>query len=163
MIDQNQKNLDGEVSEYEHDTKDADKEVCMSEYPKDTNGKWVRVKGTGVAHTGDVVPLEGIKGPGSANTYFDGYAYEKHVGVPVAPEAKPLIPIIYIMVLVGCIFLGSGIIGFIQTAIGLSIGGLLTLLATVLMLIAFKMSCEEERRNAENAENDSKQNDVKDE
>lgn len=48
----------------------------------------MRVKGTGVAHTGDVVPLEGIKGPGSANTYFDGYAYEKHVGVPVTPKAK---------------------------------------------------------------------------
>lgn len=37
----------------------------------------MRVKGTGVAHTGDVVPLDGIKGPGSANTYFDGYAYNK--------------------------------------------------------------------------------------
>ena len=48
----------------------------------------MRVKDTGVAHTGDVVPLEGIKGPDSANTYFDGYAYEKHVGVPVTPKAK---------------------------------------------------------------------------
>lgn len=33
MIDQNQKNLDGEVSGYEHHVKDIDKEVCMSEYP----------------------------------------------------------------------------------------------------------------------------------
>lgn len=56
----------------------------------------MRVKGTGVAHTGDVVPLDGIKGPGSANTYFDGYAYNKHVGVPVAPKAKPIVRIMFI-------------------------------------------------------------------
>lgn len=56
----------------------------------------MRVNGTGVAHTGDVVPLDGIKGPGSANTYFDGYAYNKHVGVPVAPKAKPIVRIMFI-------------------------------------------------------------------
>lgn len=161
MVDQNQKNLDGEVSEYEHDIKDTDEEVCMSEYPKDTNGKWVRVKGTGVAHTGDVVPLEGIKGPGSANTYFNGYAYEKHVGVPVAPKAKPLIKLMFVCAYPGMACWGLGLAGIIPTAIGLSVGGLLICLSAVCLLVAFKMSCDEERKNAENAENGN--NDVKDE
>lgn len=60
------------------------------QYPKDTNGEWQRVKGTDTVHRGDYVPLEGIKGTGSANIYFDGYAKNKHVEKEAKGKAKIL-------------------------------------------------------------------------
>ncbi len=56
--------------------------------PKDTNGKWVKVKGSGTARTGDYVPLQGMKGPGSANTYFNGYANTKHIEMELMGKTK---------------------------------------------------------------------------
>ena len=122
----------------------------------------MRVKGTGVAHTGDVVPLDGIKGPGSANTYFDGYAYNKHVGVPVAPKAKPIVRIMFICGYPGMFMMLLAAGGIIPKVIGFLIGGLLTFTSCTCLLVAFKMSCDEERKNAEKDSNDVN-NDVKDE
>lgn len=126
----------------------------MSEYLEDTNGKWVRVKGTGVAHTGDVVPLDGIKGPGSANTYFDVYAYNKHVGVPVAPKAKPIVRIMFICGYPGMCMMLLAAGGIIPKVIGFLIGGLLTFTSCICLLVTFKMSCDEECKNAEKDNND---------
>ena len=117
----------------------------------------MRVKGTGVAHTGDVVPLDGIKGPGSANTYFDGYAYNKHVGVPVAPKAKPIVRIMFICGYPGMCMMLLAAGGIIPKVIRFLIGGLLTFTSCTCLLVAFKMSCDEECKNAEKDNN----NDVK--
>lgn len=46
--------------------------------------------------------------------------------------------------------------------IGFLIGGLLTFTSCTCLLVAFKMSCDEERKNAEKDNNDVN-NDVKDE
>ena len=85
----------------------------------------MRVKGTGVAHTGDVVPLEGIKGPGSANTYFDGYAYEKHVGVPVTPKAKIWVRLAFVCFPPAFTLQCLGILSIIPTLIGVGCAMLL--------------------------------------
>lgn len=120
----------------------------------------MRVKGTGVAHTGDVVPLEGIKGPGSANTYFDGYAYEKHVGVPVTPKAEIWVRLAFVCFPPAFTLQCLGILSIIPTLIGVGCAVLLGCLAAGFLLIGMKVSLREQE--CSNVDNDN-DNDVREE
>lgn len=110
------------------------------QYPKNTDGEWKRVKGVDTAHRGDYVPLQGIKGTGSANIYFDGYAKNKHIEKEVTAETKPLVILAYISTLSGIICGGLGIFGVIQFWIGFPIGVLLGCLGAVFLFIVLKKS-----------------------
>lgn len=110
------------------------------QYPKNTDGEWKRVKGVDTAHRGDYVPLQGIKGTGSANIYFDGYAKNKHIEKEVTAETKPYAILGYISTLSGIICGGLGILGVIPLVIGLPIGILLGCLGVLFAFIGLKKS-----------------------
>lgn len=115
-------------------------EERSTEYPKDTNGEWQRVKGTDVVHRGDYVPLQGIKGTGSANIYFNGYAKNKHIEKEVTAKTKPLVNLAFICTISGIICGGLGILEIIPLGIGLTIGILLGCLSALFLIIGLKLS-----------------------
>lgn len=110
------------------------------QYPKDTNGEWQRVKGTDTVHRGDYVPLEGIKGTGSANIYFDGYAKNKHVEKEAKGKAKIFANIGCALILLCIVSMIVSVQGWVPRIIGIPCALLFGCLGALFFGIGFKMS-----------------------
>lgn len=110
------------------------------QYPKNTDGEWKRVKGVDTVHRGDYVPLQGIKGTGSANIYFNGYAKNKHIEKEVTAETKIWVYLAFICTISGIICMGLGLLEIIPMWIGITSCILLGCLGAIFLIIGLKKS-----------------------